>query len=148
MTPRKVIFLDIDGVMNHVRTRAGPGGGLRAMLEPASVALLNRVVEDTGAAVVISSSWRLVLPLGALREAFAAAGCVAEIVDVTPALDASRRELEIAAWLAAQAEPPARFVILDDEFTMEALPGRLVRTSKLRGLCADDLPAVLERLAD
>jgi hypothetical protein len=148
VTPRKVVFLDIDGVMNHVRTRAGPGGGLRAMLEPASVALLNRVVEATGAVVVVSSSWRLVLSLDALRAAFAAAGCVAEIVDVTPALDASRRELEIAAWLAAQAEPPARFVILDDEYAMDALPGRLVRTSKLRGLCADDLPAVLERLAD
>jgi hypothetical protein len=38
--------------------------------------------------------------------------------------------------------------VLDDEFEMPAFPDRLVRTRKLHGLCADDLPAVLELLAD
>ena len=37
--------------------------------------------------------------------------------------------------------------VIDDEFEMPAFPDRLVRTRKLHGLCAGDLPAVLGLLA-
>ena len=79
---------------------------------------------------------------------FAAAGCTAQIVDITPDIDARQRHLEVAAWLAQQAEPPHRFVVIDDDFDMPDFPDRLVRTRKHFGLGARELPAVLQLLAD
>lgn len=146
--PRKVIFLDIDGVMNNLGTRPPRRRGLSSWLDPAHVALLNEVVRATGAVVVLSSSWRLSMPLAALRAAFAEAGCVAELVDVTPDLDSARRGREIAAWLAAQSDPPARYAILDDTFDMPELPGKLVKTSRVEGLTRRELPGLLALLAD
>lgn len=144
--PRKVIFLDIDGVMNNLGT---PGDrGLASWLDPANVAVLNQIVQATGAAVVLSSSWRRSMPLADLRMAFARAGCAAEIVGITPDLDGPRRGREIAAWLAAQAEPPARYVALDDQFDMPELPGKLVKTSQVEGLTAREVPRILALLAD
>jgi hypothetical protein len=145
--PRKVIFLDIDGVMNNLGSKSARSG-LGAWLDPVHVAVLNDVVRATGAAVVLSSSWRLAMPLDALRLAFAEAGCVAELVDITPDLDRGRRGREIAAWLAAQSEPPVRYAILDDGFDMPELPGKLVKTSRVEGLGAREVPRLLALLAD
>jgi hypothetical protein len=146
--PRKVIFLDIDGVMNNLGTKPPGRRGLESWLDPVHVVLLNDVVRRTGAVVVVSSSWRLAMPLDALRAAFTAAGCEAELLDVTPDLDGARRGREIAAWLHAQPEPPARYAILDDTFDMPELPGKLVKTSRVEGLTARELPRLLALLAD
>lgn len=144
----KVIFLDIDGVMNHLGTGGDRRRGLVSWLDPGNVAVLNEIVRSTGAVVVLSSSWRLTMSLTALQEAFAEAGCVARLVGITPDIDQRRRVREISAWLAQQVEPPARYVIIDDEYEMDALPGKLVKTSRLHGLTARELPEVLARLAD
>ncbi|WAS98257.1 HAD domain-containing protein [Nannocystis punicea] len=146
--PDRVLFLDIDGVMNTLSSPVDPAIGLTSLLLPGCVAALNRVVQATGAVVVVTSTWRLTMPLAELRAHFRAAGCVAEIVDVTPDLDAPRRDREIAAWLAAQAEPPRAYCILDDDRDMDGLPGRLVRTDSRRGLGDDELPRVLALLAE
>ena len=146
--PRKIIFLDIDGVMNSVTTRPQHSRGLVDFLDPRNVSVLNAIVEATGAVVVVSSTWRLSTTFAALKASFAAAGCVAEILDVTPDIDGRQRVLEVAAWLERQATPPSRFVVLDDDHDMPAFPDKLVRTSKQHGLSPRDLPAVLAILAD
>ncbi len=145
---RKIIFLDIDGVMNNVGTRPKNARGLIDYLDARNVAALNEVVRATGAVVVVSSTWRLSTPFAELQASFAGAGCVAELIDVTPDLDSGARGREVAAWLAAQSEPPARFVVLDDEFDMPDFPDRLVRTRKLHGLCDSDVREVIALLAD
>ncbi|MBZ5709030.1 HAD domain-containing protein [Nannocystis pusilla] len=142
----RVIFLDIDGVMNTLSTPVDAARGLTSLLLPRCVAALNQVVRATGAAVVVTSTWRLTMPLAELRAHFAAAGCVAEILDITPDLDAPRREREIAAWLAAQPEPPRAWCILDDDRDMGALADRLVSTDSHRGLGDHELPRVLALL--
>lgn len=144
----KVIFLDIDGVMNGSESRPEHRRGLVSWLEPEPVALINRIVAATGAVVVVSSTWRLTVAWDDLRAAFREAGCTAEIVGATPDLDARDRQREVLAWLAAQATPPTRFVVIDDHFRMDRMPDALVRTSKLLGLTESDVPAVLARLAD
>lgn len=144
----KVIFLDIDGVMNGLESRPLDRQGLVSFLEPANVAVLNDIIARTGAVVVVSSTWRLSMSWESLKAAFRAAGCTAELIDRTPDLDAGDRQLEVMAWLAAQPTPPDRFVVIDDHFRMPDLPGALVRTSKLLGLTSSDVPAVLRRLAD
>jgi hypothetical protein len=148
MSWAKLIFLDIDGVMNNLGTSTDHRRGFAAWLDPDNVAVLNQIIAATGARVVVSSSWRLGVSFAELCEGFAAAGCIAEIVGVTPDIDGPRRGREIEAWLAAQPEQPARYVILDDDFDMPELPGKLVKTSRINGLCTRELPQVLALLAD
>lgn len=56
----KIIFLDIDGVLNgHARHPNGYCG-----IDPACVYRLNRIVAETGAKVVVSSAWRYLIGRG------------------------------------------------------------------------------------
>lgn len=53
----KIIFLDFDGVLNSVsycRLHREPG----VLLDPARMALLRRIVDATGAEIVLSTSWK------------------------------------------------------------------------------------------
>jgi len=55
----KVIFLDVDGVLNYRRKdRKGWGPNGDGKLAPECVALLLYILRMTGAKIVISSSWR------------------------------------------------------------------------------------------
>ena len=107
MTAR-VLFLDIDGVMNTLSTPVDPALGLTSLLLPRCVAALDRIVRATGAVVVVTSTWRLTMPLTELRAHFAAAGSSAEIVDITPDLDAPRRDAIRVRSGAANATNGAR----------------------------------------
>lgn len=53
--PLKVIFLDIDGVLNTARAHIAYES---SKWDPVGVAILGRVCEETGAKLVISSVWR------------------------------------------------------------------------------------------
>ena len=54
-----VIFLDIDGVLNCSTTTETIGGNSSIMgVEPAKVALLRELVEETNAIIVLISSWK------------------------------------------------------------------------------------------
>jgi hypothetical protein len=52
----KVIFLDVDGVLNCVDTTDLCGGYVG--IENAKVKLLRRIVEATGAEIVLTSTWK------------------------------------------------------------------------------------------
>lgn len=81
----KVIFLDIDGVMNsgefYRRKRLESwewahmaGKYISYAIDPDKVVLLNKIIAETGAVVVLSSSWRLGPPLPALKDDFIRVG--------------------------------------------------------------------------
>ena len=60
----KVIFLDIDGVLNYTKwytDERNPGNlhGQEGDLDPLCVDRIIRICEETGAKVVISSDWRI-----------------------------------------------------------------------------------------
>lgn len=116
----RVLFLDIDGVLNSRAyvERAGwdPPLGSRDdlhILDPSAIALLNAVVAATGAVVVISSSWRITYDLAALQSMFEQRGFTGRLIDVTPELPGRQRSREIAAWLAATPAVES-FAIVDD----------------------------------
>ena len=48
----KIIFLDIDGVLNQT------GNAASLPFDPNCVMYLNHVIKETGAHIVISSAWR------------------------------------------------------------------------------------------
>lgn len=144
MSTTRLIALDIDGVLNRHETyqeRHWPP------IDPALVARLDRLVRETDARVVISSTWRLMYTLTELRELLAKAGGVTvagRVIGRTPELrnadDTPRpRGEEIAAWLADWREQAhAQLVILDDADDMAHLLPRLVRTNPFEGLSDAD----------
>lgn len=146
--PRTVIFLDIDGVMNTYYSAITEPETLAASLEPANVAALNELVRQSGSVIVISSNWRQTHTLVELRAGFAAAGCEITIHDTTPCLKGQSRSQEIQAWILSQPEPPARYVILDDEHDMPEHPGKLIKTDPKDGLCEHHVRQALGLLGE
>lgn len=129
----RVLFLDIDGVLNRTGYRPATSLGLRSWIEPELAARLDDVVRAIGATLVMSSDWRRGRDLAVLRAELAAAGISAALRDVTPEL-AGPRWREIAAWLAAHDHAAEDAAIVDDMFDMGPLAPRFVRTSPLAGL--------------
>lgn len=58
----KIIFLDIDGVLNHEKwyheTVGNENIGYKGDICPATVSFVNEIIKQTGAKVIISSTWR------------------------------------------------------------------------------------------
>lgn len=57
VTVRKIIFLDIDGVLNTIRNTIAYGKEQRS-LDPVAIGMINELCRRTGAKVCISSVWR------------------------------------------------------------------------------------------
>jgi len=139
----KIIFLDVDGVLN---TRNGS-------LDADKLDLLQTVIRDTGAQVVISSTWRHHEHMMArLRPELEKRGII--IAGQTPNSSyrdpgeifwvASTRGTEVTSWLKEHPEVK-RFVILDDsDFT--AMKGWLVKTETHIGLTPAIAAEVVRRL--
>lgn len=142
----RIIFLDIDGVLNRTGYHPGQSVGLRSWIEPELAARLSTVIDATSAAVVLSSDWRVGRELDVLRGELAAAGVVGTLHGVTPVLG-SPRWREIEAWLAQQKFAPRDYVIIDDGFDMGPLASRFVRTSPLNGLDGEAAAAILRLFA-
>ena len=53
----KVIFLDVDGVLNDVRTKSRTAMGFQ-FVDTSKILRLKKIVEKTGAKIVLSSDWR------------------------------------------------------------------------------------------
>ena len=103
----KVIFLDIDGVLNCSRT-PNPRG-FPYVVDKKLLARLKRLLKKTGAKVVLSSSWR-VDPVGLL----AARHFGVPFMDVCPDMPTKRRSEEIRLWLARHPTV-MRYAVIDDE---------------------------------
>jgi hypothetical protein len=114
----KVIFLDIDGVLNNV-TDTEAGNGDPFALDHKnwnffSKLALTEIVKKTGAKVVISSSWRKMAPdVSWWNEQFALGGIEAECIDITGSSRNGFRGREVRDWL--KTNPVESYVILDDE---------------------------------
>ena len=134
-TMKKVIFLDIDGVLDTEQSR-------RALLaegrpwkdecgpffDEEAVRNLRTIVEGTGAEVVITSSWRH-LGEDRMQELWARRKMPGILAGITPeiAYDCyAMRGQEIAAYLAQHVEEgeACRYVIIDDgcDFLPEQIP--------------------------
>jgi hypothetical protein len=149
----RVVFLDIDGVLNtrSYVERAGwapPLGSERDLhiIDPVAVGLLNAVVEETGAVVVISSSWRITYEPSALGAMLKQRGFEGVVHGATPQLIGRRRCAEIGQWLLDhRAESFA--IVDDDEDAGEGRAGNFVRTSFEEGLTRAHADALVRILA-
>jgi hypothetical protein len=78
----KVIFLDFDGVLNVIPQGHDDFGGI---FHPEFVENLGRIIEETNAKLVISSSWRH-MGLERLNRMWKHRGYPGEIIGITPDL--------------------------------------------------------------
>lgn len=124
---RPVVFLDVDGVLNHV----GCNWETNAVhsIDPACVQQLRRILDNTGAHIVLSSVWRL---SRSSLDALAVAGV--PVWDLTPVLDdgLERRAGEIRAWLDAHPGI-TQWAVLDDEIDADLRDGSFFRTDFMDG---------------
>lgn len=130
----RVIFLDIDGVLNCRSFVEGLGATeWDKMIDRRAVARLDLLVRRSSAEIVISSSWRCHLPIERIEAILQDHGFDGKILGITPRRTSSRAA-EIQAWLDAADEAPAAVVILDDLPEMDHLAPYFVQTTWEEGL--------------
>ena len=127
----KVIFLDVDGVLNS----SSDGYSIKLRTD-SHLILLKYIVENTGARIVLSSSWRIGITKASKNLLKRLGEYGLKIMDSTPVLPSSScRGDEIRQWLNYSNYVIERFVILDDEDDMaEFTTTNLVRTNTNVGL--------------
>ncbi len=139
----RVVFLDVDGVLNRTGFKPVESRGLVSWIEPELAARVARAAAEHDARIVLASDWRIGRTREALAQALGAHGLM--LHDVTPSSCGGGRWREIAAWLAANEVGVAETAIIDDAFEMGELAHRHVRISPLRGF-DDDAAAALRAL--
>lgn len=157
----KVIFLDVDGVLNstedmmaYLERTGKKSAGLYEEVELRALKLLKEIVDKTGAEIVVSSSWRYGwtnkhLELGGelltkLKDRLGDVGL--RIIGTTPILHCTDRGDEIRDWLERHPEVES-FVILDDDSDMcEFTETNLVKTTNSRGLREEHVIKAIEIL--
>lgn len=104
----KILFLDVDGVLNYAGcVYRMPRSNGTLGVDPKQVAMVRRIVRDTGCKVVLSSSWRLYKPDAEYIKK------KIDYIDVTPDhRGTTDRGCEVIAWLAEH--PTDVHAILDD----------------------------------
>lgn len=139
----KLIFLDIDGVLNtgqHLTKlkidhqpyadHYGP------LFDPNAIDNLRKIVDATGAKIVITSSWRYIHGLAGLREMWAERNMPGSIHGVTPTDSFGNRGDEVKEYLTQiSGNTPPQYLILDDEceYVGDQIK-RLILTNPLTGI--------------
>ena len=147
----KVIFLDVDGVLNTIFTTRRIYS--YTFVDTRKLLRLRDIVERTGAKLVLSSTWRITdLPIHQLTHD----ALVAEFERVrcplwfstTPYLPATKRWQEINAWLILHDVED--FIILDDwgEEEFRPMMDRLVKCDPRKGLTKERAELAIQMLGE
>lgn len=148
----KLIALDMDGVVNSEMWYRSVVRGAKfpdEHVDPACVERINRIMRETGAKVVFSSSWRVGRDAKNVQEMLNSLGFDVEVQGVTPILWDKTRGEEIHTWLQAfkaEIDPDVSMVILDDDNDMEPLMNLLVQTSRITGITDENADEAIRRL--
>jgi hypothetical protein len=126
---KKIIFLDIDGVLRTHKSDLEWSNklttpifkGVDRLFDKTLVDNLNEVIYLTGAKIVITSNWRIYLSLEELQRIFKERGVIGEVIGKTglghlkggSPIPIGNRGLEIQDWL--DRNPVRKFIIIDDQ---------------------------------
>lgn len=139
---RRIIFLDLDGVMDNCKYDVflnkhylPEKDEFGVLFDPDCIAALRHVVGETGAEIVISSSWKDDMSLDTLKQMWKSRRLPGHLIDVTPTISQHRGD-EIAAWLTLCPDN-CQYIIIDDlpaeQFHTDQYP-HLFTTSNWDGL--------------
>lgn len=158
----KVIFLDVDGVLNSekfYRKRGAPDYRFEdeppyplCEFDPEAVELFNKITDQTGAKIVVSSTWRIGRTVDELKELFQSVGVTGQIIDKTRTLRERKeyekivRGTEIRIWLE-KFPKVYRYIIIDDDNDMlpEQQPN-FIKTSFWTGITVENVNAAIKKL--
>ena len=173
---KKVLFLDIDGVFNvevfinafwlfckqlemkrpeakkafNELLRDGHGN----LFCPTTVNMLEWIIKETGADIVISSTWRY-SGLSVMQEMWKSRALPGTVIDITPVInapaniefkEAAERGNEIAAWILKHPEYNRYCIVDDDNDMLESQKDYFVQTNSFYGLTNSDANRVVEIL--
>jgi hypothetical protein len=151
----KIIFLDIDGVVNGF-TKGWDAWS--PQIWNVLIRRLNEIIVATGAKIVLSSSWRQYIHNGYMTElGFWKMLCThgltstSELIGVTRQSKMSEdsitdfRGRQIADWIADHKGEIESFVILDD-MTINGFPDNFVKTHSDHGLSDADVEKAIKIL--
>ena len=134
----KVIFLDIDGVLNSINDKFS-----QTLETQSHLSLLGELVKKTNAKIVLSSSWRGIPSLRKLVEN-KMKSINTEVIGATRSLPGTRGS-EIKDWM--KDKDIESFVILDDDKDMDEMTEtNLVLTDSNKGLQKEDIEKALKIL--
>ena len=143
----KIIFLDIDGVLNDDTTPPYPKDWPEGHLKEDLIARINQIVEATGAKIVMSTAWRTVLSLKEFQELLGSKGLRAEIIDCTPSRMSFRpRWHEIKEWILDNREIYVESWVAIDDLLIKEAGERLVRTNPSIGITDEDVEKAIKIL--
>lgn len=136
----KILFLDIDGVVNCATTTARFDGFFG--IDPYMALLIDRIIQATGCQVVLSSAWRI--EPNSYREVETR---VCKLLDKTESFSNIRGN-EIKKWLTEHPEVTC-YAILDDNSDMlpEQMPN-FFKTSWSTGITEDISKKVIAHLCE
>ena len=150
----KVIFSDVDGVLNHKGSPERTPNGYTGVSDEL-IGNLAAIAAATGAEIILSSDWRLIrehpvkwMEYQYLTERLEAAGGL-EIAGYTDDIEWSRRGEEIRKYLDDHPEV-TDYVVLDDlpfsDFAEYGLLPHLILTDRNLGLTSEDVEAAIRIL--
>ncbi len=147
---KKILFLDIDGVLNNHDTFKKSLGRHQTnkLIDPYMALLLHRIIEATGCEVVLSSSWRHFNKGQPVKEAGI------PFIDITGDCCSGVRGVEINDWInvtlpyEVRSDPSQfRYAILDDDSDMLlSQKDNFFQTTFEDGLTDDIAKLVIEHL--
>ena len=130
----KVIFLDIDGVIQSPRYCVAIGqDGFLSTFEPAAMHMLRYLVAKSNAKIVISSSWRHGASDREMKMLFRISG-FKEIANAfcsdwrTKSINGAKRGDEIKEWLSRHNDVCSYLILDDDSDMLEEQQGNFVQT--------------------
>lgn len=149
----KFIFLDIDGPLNTGRNDYMDPGRFGHHFDDMAVRNLRRIIDETGAKIVISSSWRH-LGLKKIREIWNEWRLPGEIAGCTPGVWGegqvfSCRGEEIQRWMEENSDGDSCYIILDDMDNTEATDYQKhlwIQVNPHTGISHEDANIAIEKL--
>lgn len=160
---KKIIFLDIDGVLNTKywytqMVQNTPTDEYGYAFDPKAVANLKSIVDETGADIVISSSWKC-MGLSQMEEMWRDRSLPGKIIGITPNsvsdemllnADIDSIELfhirgeEIKQWLTKYGKQVSNYAIIDDMDNMlSEQQSHFVQTNPEVGITEEDAKKVI-----
>lgn len=117
----RVVFLDFDGVLNsayynHVLESKGLlcSDEFGAIFDPSCTRNLGRIIEETDAKIVITSSWKSLMSYRDFLNMWRERNLPGQVIDVCPNRAGCRnRGDEIDSWLS-ECKEKCQYVIIDD----------------------------------
>jgi len=143
----RIIFLDFDGVIVTQTTRFNK-------MDPLCMTQLKRVIDETDAWLVISSTWRHRKNLDQIKDIFTDHGFEemgTRVIGLTPILNGYMiRGREIEKWIIDNEKwdelHMKSFIILDDDSDMEPFMDRLIKTDRHKGMNEKDAVQAINML--